>query len=141
MGRARILCAVVPNSILLHSEVVQPLYDVTIVTTLCEAYAALASVHFNLIVCGVHFDDGQMPLLLHHCRSEPRLNAIPFVGFRAHAGRLPEATYAHIREMTNLLGAVYVDLVHWIDTRGRERALSDLNGVIATLLRDSTSSD
>ncbi|MDB5823917.1 MAG: hypothetical protein JWR21_2621 [Herminiimonas sp.] len=136
MDRARILCGVLPDSIVRGSNVLQD-YDVTFVTTLDEAHAALSAVDFRLVICGVHFDDGQMPLLLQHCRTDPRLKAVPFVGFRAGRSRLPESTYGHIREMTNLLGGVYVDLVHWTDTRGWEQALSDLNGVIATLLRGS----
>jgi hypothetical protein len=138
MDRARILCGVLPDSIIRRSNVLQPEYDVTFVTTLDEAHAALSAVDFQLVICGVHFDDGQMPLLLHYCQTEPRLKSVPFVGFRAHAGRLPESTYVQIRKMTTLLGGFYVDLVHWTDTRGRERALSDLKGVIATLLRGST---
>ncbi|MDB5852705.1 MAG: hypothetical protein JWR22_746 [Herminiimonas sp.] len=43
--------------------------------------------------------------------------------------------------MTNLLGGVYVDLVPWIDTRGQVRALSDFKGMIATLLRNITSTN
>lgn len=77
-----------------------------------------------------------MPLLLQYCKTESRLIPIPFVGFRAHTGRLPESTYAQVGKMTTLLGGVYVDLVHWTDSRGLERAVSDLKGVIATLLRD-----
>lgn len=141
MSRSRILCGVLPDSIIRRSNVLQPLYDVTFVTTLDEARDALAANNFDLIICGVHFDDGQMPLLLQYCKTEPRLNHVPFVGFRALGGRLPESTYAQIRKMTTLLGGVYVDLFHWIDTLGRERALSDLKGVIATLLRDSASPD
>ncbi|MDB5824564.1 MAG: hypothetical protein JWR21_3268 [Herminiimonas sp.] len=135
MGSARILCGVLPDSIIRRSDVLQPLYDVTFVTTLDEAHTALASINFDLIICGVHFDDGQMPLLLQHCKSDRRLNAVPFVGFRVRGGRLPESTYVHVREMTTLLGGVYVDLVHWIDSRGLEAALSDLKAEIATLLR------
>ena len=141
MGKARILCGVLPDSMIRRSNFLQPLYDVTFVTTLDEAYTALATTDFNLIISGVHFDDGQMPLLLHHCRTEPSLVNIPFVGFRTHEGRLPESTYAQIRKMTTLLGGVYVDLVHWTDIHGQERALSDLKGVIATLLRNSTMPD
>jgi hypothetical protein len=141
MAQARILCGVLPDSIVRRSNVLQPLYDVTFVTTLEQAHAALAADNFDLIICGVHFDDGQMPLLLQHCKTEPRLQPVPFVGFRALGGRLPESTYVQIRKMTTLLGGVYVDLFHWIDTRGSERALSDLKGVIATLLRERTSPD
>lgn len=141
MGRARILCAAMPDSILRRSNFLPLLYDVTFVTTLDEAYAALAAIEFHLIICGVHFDKSQMPLLLHYYKTRPQWMPVPFVGFRAYRGKLPESTYVQIRKTTTLLGGIYVDLVHWIDTRGRERALSDLNGVIATLLRNSRAQD
>jgi hypothetical protein len=138
MTKARVLCAVLPDSIIKQDNVLESLHDVTYVTTLDDARAVLAASNFDLIVCGVHFDGCQMPLLLQHCKTDPRLKDIPFVGFRAHRGRLPESIYAQVRKTTTLLGGVYVDLIHWIDSRGRERALLDFQGVIASRLREAT---
>jgi hypothetical protein len=141
MTKARLLCAVLPDSVIGKDVALESTYAVTYVTTLAEAYAALAHDSFDLLVCGVHFDDCQMPLLLHHCKSDPRHVAMPFVSVRAYPGRLPESTYRQIRKAASLLGAVYVDLTHWIEADGREAAILDFRGVIASLLRRSTVND
>jgi hypothetical protein len=135
MTRARILCAVLPESIDEQRRVLEPTYEATYVTTLDQARNALATHDFNLIVCGIHFDASQMPLLLQHCKSDPRLKDIPFVCVRGYRGRLSESMYQQVRTATALLGGFYVDLAHWIDSRGYEHALRDLGGVIASLLR------
>jgi hypothetical protein len=138
MTKQRILCAVLDQSFIAKEVALEATYAVTYVTTLAEACAVLAHDSFDLLVCGVHFDNCQMPLLLHHCKSDPRHAAMPFVCVRAFRGRLPESTYGQIRKAASLLGAVYVDLTHWIDADGRESALRDFKGLIATLLRQSS---
>jgi hypothetical protein len=138
MTKAHILCAVLPESIAEQKRVLEPTYDVTYVTTLDDARQALATSPFDLVVCGAHFDSCQMPLLLQHCKNDPRLKDIPFVCIRGYRGRLPESTYQQVRTATMLLGGFYVDLAHWIDSRGYEHALRDLRGVIASLLRGSS---
>jgi hypothetical protein len=135
MTRPRILCAVLPESIDEQRRILEPAYQVTYVITLDEARQALGSADFDLIVCGIHFDSSQMPLLLQHCKNDPRLKDIPFVCVRGYRGRLSESMYQQVRSATALLGGFYVDLAHWIDSRGYEHALRDLGGVIASLLR------
>jgi|GEM_PF-3200356 len=137
MTKARVLCAVLPDSFIGKEVALESTYAVTYVTTLAEAYDALAHGSFDLLVCGVHFDNCQMPLLLHHCKSTPRHAAMPFVGVRAYRGKLPESMYVQIRHAASLLGAIYVDLTHWVDADGREAASRDFKGLIATLLRQS----
>jgi hypothetical protein len=141
MTRARILCAVLPESIDEQRRVLEPAYDATYVTTMGEARKALAAVDYDLIICGIHFDASQMPLLLQHCKADPRLKDIPFVCVRGYRGRLSESMYQQVRSATALLGGFYVDLAHWIDSRGYEHALRDLGGVIASLLRAGATGD
>jgi hypothetical protein len=129
MTKQRILCAVLDQSFIAKEVALEATYAVTYVTTLAEACAVLAHDSFDLLVCGVHFDN---------CQSDPRHAAMPFVCVRAFRGRLPESTYGQIRKAASLLGAVYVDLTHWIDADGRESALRDFKGLIATLLRQSS---
>ena len=141
MTKFRILCAVLPQSFIVKAVAPESTYAVTYVTTLAEAYAALAHDSFDLLICGIHFDNCQMPLLLHHCKSDPRHAAMPFVSVRAFRGRLPESTYQQIRKAASLLGAVYVDLTHWTDSHGQEAAIRNFRGLIATLLRQSAGDD
>jgi len=134
MAQARILCAVLPHLIAEQKEVLEPTHAVTYVVTLEEARRVLASSTFDLIVCGVHFDDCQMPLLLHHCKADSRHAKLPFVCIRGYRGGLPDSTYLQIKNAATLLGGVYVDLREWIDMRGYMAALAMLRTLIAKLL-------
>ncbi|MDB5852706.1 MAG: hypothetical protein JWR22_747 [Herminiimonas sp.] len=98
MSGERLLCGVLPDSIMRTGNILESSYDVTFVTTLEQARHALASAKFDLIICGVHFDDGQMPLLLQHCKADLRLKEVPFMASAcAGEGFLKQHTFTSVK--------------------------------------------
>lgn len=137
MGKIRILCAVMPESVEEQRRVLEPAYDVTYVVTLDQAIRELAAHRFDLIICGIHFDNCQMLPLLQHCKNDPLLASIPFLCLRGYRGRLPESVYGQVGATTALLGGLYLDLTQKIDELGYERALEYLRNAIAQLLKEA----
>lgn len=110
VNRPRILLAVLPVSVPRYRAALEVLFDVHAVDSLAAADAAFAREHFDLVVCGVHFSDSQMPSLLQRCKSDEAMRDAPFFCIRAITGELPEVMYRRLRYFVVGMGGRYLDL-------------------------------
>ncbi|MBI4522428.1 MAG: hypothetical protein HY695_01305 [Deltaproteobacteria bacterium] len=56
--------------------------ELTFVSTLTDAHAALKADHFDMIMIGVHFDESRMFDLLRYVRADAKYDRVPVVCFR-----------------------------------------------------------
>jgi hypothetical protein len=141
MSAPQILAAVGPRTTELAGDAIRRHGDVLVAETLDDALRMIGENRFSLIISSVDFDESRMLDLLAHCGHLPIAERPPFLCVRSIAGHLPEHTYADIRKTASFLGARYIDLTHWIDSKGLQGAVNDFEGVVATLLRSRLTSD
>lgn len=90
---------------------------------------------FDLIVCGLHFDDSRMFDLLRHAKSNPRTRSIPFVVVKASDGELSPTLQQGIEIACAALGAdCFVELTTWEKHGGNAVAQQRLHGLLDRLL-------
>lgn len=69
---------------------------------------------FDVIVCGMHFDDSRMFDLLRYAKAEERTRPIPFLAVKATAGDLSPTLLQSVEIACGALGAEkFVDLSEW----------------------------
>jgi hypothetical protein len=138
MHATRILAAIGPNVRDMVSRAIGRDTDVLFVDSLDEAIRRLEHEHFSMIISCARFDQSRMLDLLMHCDHAATLEDTPFLCFRAIPGILPERTYADIHASANALGAKYIDLAHWTDLEGTEKAMRQFRGVIDSMLQSGS---
>lgn len=109
-------------------------FNVTYAYTLDSGKEQFASRPFDLIVCGIHFDECQMRLFLQHCRSTPALRHIPFLCVRGGKGSLPDRYYWRTRYFAEAIAAKYLDYQAAAVEKGHDLAAQTLREVIAACL-------
>jgi hypothetical protein len=134
MGSPQILSAVGPRTMALAGDAIRRQGEMHFAATLDQAIRLLGEHRYSLVVSSVDFDESRMLDLLAHCGRLPARERTPFLCMRTIPGMLPEHTYADIRKSANSFGACYIDLTHWIDSKGLPSAINDLEGVVASLL-------
>jgi CheY-like chemotaxis protein len=101
--------------------------ELTCCTSAAEARSLLLTRHFNLILCGMHFDECQMFDFLRYCKANPNTSSIPFLCLRSLQGALDDAVCKSIDLASIALGAErFVDLVSWQIRYGDENAAEKL---------------
>jgi CheY-like chemotaxis protein len=88
--------------------------ELTCCTSAAEARSLLQTRHFNLIMCGMHFDECRMFDFLQYCKANPNSRSVPFLCLRSLQGALDDAVGKSIDLASIALGAErFVDLVLW----------------------------
>lgn len=139
MRKKSILVAVRPiaNTILTHALASD--FALTFCASLAEAQGQLAQTPFDLILCGVNFDESRMFDLLHHAKSDPGTKAIPFVCIKVFEGVLHTGSYESVKQAGMVKGVVaFIDLAAWEQEGGREQADARLRTTLHQLMSGQT---
>jgi hypothetical protein len=128
----KILVATSPD----HQEIMSAILkdnDLTFVNSIDQARSAL-SPNFNLIICGLHFENGQMYDFLKFSKAYQLTTDIPFLCIQLTGGILPYGAFKSMVTAFNVLGGdMFVQLAKWRIELGDEQAFSKLLDVIEVL--------
>ena len=138
MGTAHkknILVAVRPRGATRLANALASDFALTFCHSLAQAQSLLANDRFDLIVCGVNFDESRMFDLLKHAKSHPSTKAIPYVCIKVFEGILHADSYKSVKEVCTLLGAAsFIDLAQWRKELGKEQAAEALRATLHQLI-------
>jgi CheY-like chemotaxis protein len=134
----KILAATIPKLF----PVIQQVY--TAPEFCCEAYTTLSAAeaalnkNFDLIVCGVHFNDGQFYDFLRLAKAHPHTRHIPFVVVLADKESKSHYISQSVETASKALGAdKVIPLSQWRDELGDEAAFEKFRYTIRKLLFDA----
>ncbi|RZI42337.1 hypothetical protein EGT07_14085 [Herbaspirillum sp. HC18] len=117
----KLLIAVRPEDVPQSSDVLGTEFDIVWCHAFKEAQAQLDA-GVSMVVCGVHFDDGNVFDLLRYARSHPRIADVPFIIVLGADSRYSPAIVQSIRSASRLLGVTaFADLNRLAEKVGRER--------------------
>src|SRR5437868_6976999 len=118
----KILVAVGQESIQGVTNALKGHYDLVCCTSLEEARSALDK-SIDLVLCGLHFDEGRMLDFLRYAKADPSTRPIPFICIKIAEGMLSQAIIQSIEIASRALGADrFVDLHEWIIKLGDTKA-------------------
>lgn len=130
-----ILVAVRPRASVMLANALACDFALTICQSLSEAQSQLARSHFDLILCGVNFDESRMFDLLHHAKSDPGTKTIPFVCIKVFEGILHTGSYDSVKQAGTLMGGTaFIDLAQWEKELGKEQAEALLRNTLHQLM-------
>ena len=110
-------------------------FALTFCQSVAQAQSQLARRHFDLILCGVNFDESRMFDLLHHAKSDSGAKAIPFVCIKVFEGILHTGSYESVKQAGGLKGiAAFVDLAQWQKEFGKQQAEAQLRNTLHQLM-------
>jgi hypothetical protein len=128
----KILVAIRPDHQALMSTILKN-NDLSFVQDIEEAYAAL-SPRFDLIVCGLHFENGRMYDFLKFSKAYQQTKDIPFLCVQLTGGILPYGAFKSMVTAFDVLGGdLFVQLAKWRIELGDEQAFAKLADVIKVL--------
>ena len=134
MGTAhkrRILVAVRPRGATRIANALACDFALTFCHSLAQAQSLVANGHFDLVVCGVNFDESRMFDLLKHVKSHPSAKAIPFLCIKVFEGILHAGSYESVKGVCALLGATdFIDFAQWRKELGKEQAAEELRSTL-----------
>ncbi|MDB5824588.1 MAG: hypothetical protein JWR21_3292 [Herminiimonas sp.] len=113
-------------------------FNIVMATSLAEARNALRC-KINAIVCGVHFNEGNMLSFLDEVRLNPGTADIPFVCVKGSAGRLHPESYVATMMVCRQREVEYIDLTQLIDQYGREHAYGEMRTRLHEILSGPSS--
>jgi CheY-like chemotaxis protein len=113
-------------------------FELVHVERLEQAVQALAG-EVDIVLCGVHFDEGRMYDLLRHMKRAPALAQLPFVAMRCLEGEL--VFDGTLRESVKIAvaalgGNAFVDLLGWRRALGVAEAGRRLTQLLQQLPHD-----
>jgi CheY-like chemotaxis protein len=133
--KKRILVAIRPRAITRLSNALASDFVLTFCDSLVEAKNLLADGSFDLILCGVNFDESRMFELLRHVKSNPNTEAIPFVCIKVFEGMLHAGSYDGVKSACTLLKAeAFIDFAEWGKELGKEQAAKQLRTMLHQLV-------
>lgn len=133
-ARRRLLVAVRPQDRDLVVLALGTEFDLTIAYTGAEALMAVQQ-GVDMIICGVHFDEGRMFELLRALKADPRTQAIPFVPVLGYGSAHSEAIRHGIRSAALSLGAAaFIDLEDMAARYGVEQGFTRLRQMVHNAL-------
>jgi CheY-like chemotaxis protein len=95
----------------------------------CDAIAdAVANLHeeIRLILCNIHFGDGDMYSLLRHAKAKDGTREIPFVCIDDSSDELPLSLRQSVEIATRTLGAeTFISFAHWKAVFGERKRLKE----------------
>ena len=128
----KILIAIRPE----HQEIFSTILkksDLTFVHSIDEAYATVRP-EFDLILCGLHFENGRMYDFLKFSKAYQRTKNIPFLCVQLTGGILPYGAFKSMVTAFDVLGGdMFVQLAKWRIELGDEQAFTKLLDVIKVL--------
>lgn len=126
-----ILVASTPDGQYRAQQALGEIYDLRFASTLREAELLLTeggSARFDMIICGIHFDDSQMFELLRFVRSVDHFDSLPFLVIQARHSALNVMT--SVKSIADKLGACGFLELHLMTPAKANKALQ-------TAVRDS----
>jgi hypothetical protein len=127
-----ILVAIRPEQQALMATVLQN-NTLHFVQNIDEACSAL-STDFDLIICGLHFENGRMYDFLKFSKAYQQTKDIPFLCVQLSGGILPYGAFKSMITAFDVLGGdLFVQLAKWRIELGDEQAFIKLLDVIRTL--------
>lgn len=141
----KILVAIRPE----HRELISTILknsDLVFVSSIDEAYATL-SPDFDLVICGLHFENGRMYDFLKFSKAYQPTKDVPFLCVQLTGGILPYGAFKSMVTAFDVLGGdLFVQLAKWRVELGDEKAFTKLLDVIKVLAgkrlnQDLTSSE
>ena len=103
----------------------------------CEDAKAALDDNIGLIVCGVHFDSGQMFEFLRFAKQHPKGKSVPFVVVLGETGRYSPAIIQGIERAVKVRGAdVFFDIAKKIQDSGKEEAFKQIQQKILQRLSE-----
>lgn len=110
-------------------------FDLTFCDSLKQAKLVLFTARFDLVLCGVNFDDSRMFDLLKFIKKHPYLRQIPFMCIKVFEGVLHEESFEGARKAAALLDAEsFIDLSSWTAELGEASAHEKLRMAIREVL-------
>jgi hypothetical protein len=129
----KILVAIRPE----HQEIFSTIlknYDLAFVHSIERAHADL-SPEFQLILCGLHFENGRMYDFLKFSKAYQKTKDIPFLCVQVTGGILPAGAFKSMVTAFDVLGGdMFVQLAKWRIELGDEQAFNKLLDVIESLV-------
>jgi hypothetical protein len=128
-----LLFAVRPEDRDLVTDAAAGEFDFVIVTSPAEAHAALAG-HIDAIVCGVHFNEGNMLAFLDDVRTNAKTERTPFLCVKGADGRLHPESYAATKMVCEQRGVEFIDVTQMIKDLGRDYVFGELRKRLHAIL-------
>lgn len=120
-----LLIAVPPENRTMVSDAAAGEFNVVIVTSLQKARQALLN-KIDAIVCGVHFNEGNMLAFLDEVRANAKTKNTPFLCVKDSNGRLHPASYAATKVICEQREVEFIDVTQMIEQFGREHVYGEL---------------
>ena len=134
-ARNRILVAVAEDSTEKIVELLGDGFQLQLAKTVQHAHTLLKQSQFDLIVCGVRFDDSRLLDLLQQCKSDPQLASIPFLCMRVLRGKLSLDCLRDIVLASSALGAAgFFDVEQCDRDVGPEATATEYRKLVRSLL-------
>lgn len=128
----KILVALRPE----HRELISSILgnsDLVFASSIDEAYASLGP-DLDLIICGLHFENGRMYDLLKFSKAYQQTKDIPFLCVQITGGILPYGAFKSMVTAFDVLGGdLFVQLAKWRIELGDQQAFTKLLDVIKVL--------
>jgi CheY-like chemotaxis protein len=130
----QLLIAIRPEDLGIMSALLGTDFEIAVCHTLTDAQSVLHR-KFDLIACGLHFDDGKMFEFLKYVKARPETRAIPFLCIKGAGGVLTPAIFQSILIATEQMGAQgFIDVAELKLKYGDEFAYSMLRQGLHQLL-------
>jgi CheY-like chemotaxis protein len=130
----RILIAAATDSAQAASQALKKDFALTFCTSLVDARSVLKD-GFDLILCGLHFDEGRMFDFLREVKADPQTKSIPFLCIKSTDGMLSPAISQSIEIASHSLGANgFVDLFQWKAAHGDEEAYEKFRRLVIEVM-------
>ena len=115
LEKKSVLAPVKPENVKTISSLLGDNYVVTYIHDFERAVEHLRKYHYDLIVCGAHFDDSRAIELLQFARQTENCQSVPFIVIRLIPQPLSPALHSTINLAIKQLGkAIYLDLADFI---------------------------
>src|SRR6516165_1842919 len=114
--QGRILVADVPEACERLKQALSSHYEIDDASNYDEAITLLKSNHYDLLICGEHFDDSKMFELMGAARFELNLHHLAMICFRHLHSRFSSRVHKAVQMSAELMGAcTFIDEAYDID--------------------------
>lgn len=129
----KVLVAAAPESAQKVREALEGHFILKVTSSLQEA-RTLLNEGPDLVLCGLHFDEGKMFDLLRYAKADPKTKSIPFLCVKSTEGVLSPTIFEGIEIASKALGADgFVELYDWKTKLGDEAAYDKLRRLVDRL--------
>jgi CheY-like chemotaxis protein len=129
----RILVAVRPRTNQIISDALASEFALTFCSSMTSAQLLLDE-SIDLIICGMHFDDGRMFDLLRYAKTNPKTRPIPFLCIKSNQGIVPIRAIKSVELASYVLGSDgFIEMYKWRRQFGDEEAYKKLRDIVRRL--------